>query len=495
MNPFFNTEELKIYGQKALNLAADSYDNLEKFDVLPKIEPGAIRNALPTTAPEKGESFDDILKDTEKIILPNLTQWQHPNFLAYFPSNTSHAAIIGDIIASTFNTPGFTWIASPAATELENVVCDWIVQMLGLPEKFLLKNKGGGMISNTIGDSLFLSVHAAKYRKMKELGIDFKDERILKFVGYYPQTAHSQHIKALLLKDIPYSREIGVVWDEKTQNYTVDLDHLTKTLEEDVKNGLIPFWFGATFGTTSSCSIDPFVDIIKILKPYNMWINVDAAYAGSALVCPEFRDLAKGIEDVDSFVVNFAKWNMATMPGALFFVGDRYLYNEAFAGKNAQYHINPEYLKNKFTNEHDVTDYKDWQIGLGRKFNSLKFWFLIRSQGVEGFRSQIRTKVDLAKKFEALVLSEPRIKLFCKTTFGLVCFRIVKDKEGKEYTLDESNAEGKRIVDEINKEGKFHVVGSTINKTYFVRVAICSHITEYPHLEAFFKRFCELLNA
>ncbi len=135
MNPFFNTEELKIYGQQALNLTADSYDSIEKFDVLPKVEPGAIRNTLPTSPSEKAELFDDILKDTEKVILPNLTQWQRTNFFAYFPSNTSHAAIIGDLIAQAFNTPGFTWIASPAATELENIICDWMVQMLRLRQK------------------------------------------------------------------------------------------------------------------------------------------------------------------------------------------------------------------------------------------------------------------------------------------------------------------------------------------------------------------------
>ena len=495
MNPFFNTEELRTYGQKALDLAADTYENLEKFEVVPRIEPGAIRNALPTTAPEKAESLDVILKDTERIIIPNLTQWQHPNFFAYFGSNTNHAAIIGDIIASTFNPPGFTWVASPAATELENVVCDWIVQMLGFPEKFLLKNKGGGMIANAIGEGMFLSVHAAKFRKMKELKIDSRDERVTKFVGYYPETAHSSNLKALLLKDVPYQREIAVVWDDNIQNYTVDLNHLKKTLEEDVKNGLIPFWFGASFGTTSLCSIDPLDEIVEILKPYNMWINLDAAYAGSALVCPEFRPLLKGVEYVDSIEVNFAKAMMSTMPGSLFFVADRYTYNESLAGKNAQFHINPEYLKNKFTNEYDVTDYKDWQISLTKRFNSLKFWYMIRSQGVEGLQNQIRLKVKLAKKFEELVLSEPRLKLFCKTIFGLVCFGVAKDKEGRELSLEEANTESKRIVEQINKEGKFHVIGSTVlSKVYFVRVVVSSHLTEFVHLEAFFKRFCELLD-
>jgi glutamate/tyrosine decarboxylase-like PLP-dependent enzyme len=495
MNQFFNTKELKVYGNKALHLAADSYDSIDKFNVIPKVEPGAIRNALPTAAPEKGESFDNILQDTEKIILPNLTQWQHPNFHAYFPSNTSHAAIIGDIIASTFNPSAFTWIASPAATELENVVCDWIVQMLGLPEKFLFKNTGGGMITNTVGEGIFLSVQAAKCQKMKDFKIDFRDERILKFVGYYPETAHTQNRKTLLMNFVPYQREIATIWDEKTQNYTVDLDNLTKTIEEDVKNGLIPFWFGATVGSTALCSIDPLIDIIKILQPYNMWINADAAYVGSALVCPEFRDLVKGLEDVDSIQINFSKWMMSTLPGTLFFVGNKQKYIEAISGKYIEFQSNPEYLKNKFTDEFDVIDYKDWQIGLSRKFNSLKFWFLIRSQGIEGLQSQIRTKVELAKKLEALVLGEPRLQLVCKTIFGLVCFRVVKGKDEKEYTLDEANAQGKRVVEEINKEGKFHVVGATIQKTFFVRVTVASHLTEYGHLEAFLKQFCRLLDA
>jgi len=487
MNPYYNIDDLLKYGNQALDLIGETYQNLEKERVVPDVEPGFLRQLLPENPPQKGESFEDILNDTKTKILPNLTQWQHPNFYAYFPCNMSSAAIIGDMISLAFNSPGFTWIASPATTELENIVADWIVKMMNLPEKFLLKNSGGGAILASIGISIFYSIHAGKYRKMKELGIDLTDPKSLKFVGYYTSLSHSENQRGLLVKDIPYRRAVPVHWNEKIKNFSIDVQEFREMVEKDISDGLIPFWCGATIGTTPCGSVDPIPEIAEVCKKYGMWLNVDAAWAGGAFVVPELRqEYGAGLEEVDSLTINFAKGTMSGNGSALFFVGDKKVYNESLGGK-----INPEYLKNKFTEENDITDYKDWQLGLGKRFNSLRLWFVIRKYGVEGLQKNILDKIELTKYFESLVTKSDKFTLVCKRSLNLICFRMIKDKDGNIIPEDKLNEFNRKLLELINLSGHYYLVGSEINGLYFLRFTPGNHNTLNQHIDALWKHIEE----
>ena len=474
MNNFFNTDSLVTYGHEALELIADEYNNLGDKPVVPNVQPGFLRNLLPSDPPERAESFKQILEDTKKLILSNLTQWQHPNFYAYFPSNMCHGSVIGDMISVSFNTPGFTWIASPASTELENIVVDWLVKILGLPETFLLKNEGGGTISNTVGDSIFLSVHAAKHKKRKELGIELDDPRILKFVGYFTGIGHTQNHKGLFIKDIAHRREIPIYFNDEVQNFQIKVEEFEKMVETDINNGLIPFWCGTTLGSTSLGCCDPVLEISKVCKKHGIFINVDAAWAGVALSVPEIREeMGKGLENVDSLVINFGKWGMCGNNSSVFYLANKANYKESLLGGGQL----AEYLKNKYTQEFDITDYKDWQIGLGRRFNSLRFWFMIRSIGVEGLRENVTEKIKLAQEFEVFVKQNPRFKMICKRELALVCFHVVQNPEGKDLSQEEINKVNKKILEIVNGTNKFHLTGSQVNDIYYLRFVICNHNT------------------
>ncbi len=490
MNKFFNTDTLLASGQDALQLITEEYHNMESKQVVPDVKPGFLRHLLPEEAPEKAQTMKEIIADTRRFIIPNLTQWQHPNFFAYFPSNMSHGAIVGDMISLAFNTPGFTWVASPASTELENIVVDWIVKFLGLPEGWLIKNRGGGTISNTIGDAIFLSVHAAKHKKMAELSIDFTDVRMLKFVGYYSGICHSQNYKGLYIKDIPYRREIPIYYNEQVQNYQIKVDEFEKMVEKDISEGLIPFWCGTTLGSTSLGCNDPIAEVAAVCKKHGIFLNVDAAWAGAALVVPEIREeIGKGLEGVDSMAINFGKWNMCGNNSAVFFVADKLNYRESLLGGPT-----PEFLKNKFTNEYDIIDYKDWQIGLGRRFNSLRFWYMIRSLGVEGMRENVTQKIELAKVFENHVKKNSRFEMICKRELALVCWRLVKDKDGNPIPEDKINDVNKKLLDNINATNQYHLVGSVVQNLHFLRFVICNHNTTAEHVEKFWNLIEEISN-
>ncbi len=479
MNKYFNPDHLLAGGEGALKLIVDEYKDIERKDVVPDVKPGFLRNLLPENPPSEAESIENILEDTKKFIIPGLTQWQHPNFYAYFPANMSHGAIVGDMISVAFNTPGFTWVASPASTELENIVVDWIVKCLGLPEKFLLKNTGGGTIANTIGDAIFLSVHAAKFRKVKELGIELHDPRILKLVGYYTGISHSQNEKGLFMKDIPYRRQIPIYFNEEIQNYQIRPEEFEEMVKKDISEGLIPFWCGSTLGSTSLGCNDPIPEVSKICKKYNIFLNVDAAWAGAALVVPELREeLGKGLEEADSMAINFGKWNMCGGNSALFYVADKSKYREALLGGPI-----PEYLKNQFTNEHDIIDYKDWQIGLGRRFNSLRIWFMMRSVGVEGMKQNILEKIELAKEFEKLLEQDSQFEKICKRELSLLCFRIIKDPKGQAIPEDKINEVNKKLLESINDSREYHLVGSIVENVYFLRFVVCNHNTTVDHIQ------------
>jgi aromatic-L-amino-acid/L-tryptophan decarboxylase len=471
---FLNDESLQINANHAIEIIKNEHKKMKSSDyrVSPDIKPGFLRSVIPNQPPKNSEDMSKILSDVEKLLIPNMLHWQHPKFFGFFPSNSSDAALIAELLSTAFNTPGFTWHANPAATELENIVMDWCVQILSLPDKFLIKNQGGGTVANTIGDSILLSVIAAKYKKMKELKIECDDLRVLKFVGYYTEHSHMQHHKALCIKDIPYKKPLPVEFDEITKNFKLKPGY-EKIIENDIEQGLIPFWIGSTIGTTSTGACDNIFELSDLCKKYNIYLTVDCAWAGSYFILDEYKQLAQSLIGVNSICINFAKVMLSGMSASLFYVDDKFLLTESLSGKNSQLFQNPEYLKNQFSELNDVIDYKDWQIGLGRRFNSLKIWFLIRNYGVEGLKEFIKHTLNLAEYFEKKIQEDmhKRFELICKREFSLICFRIIKDSKGNIIPQDKLNDINLKFLNLINKDGQVFMVGSKINDLYFLRAA------------------------
>ena len=368
-------------------------------------------------------------------------------------------------------TIGFTWHANPASSEMESLISDWLVQLFGLPEKFLIKNPGGGMLGWTIGDDLFYSVLVAKYKKFKELKVTYKDTEVSKkLVGYYTKHCHLQIFKALYLKDISNIRELPLEFDEKSGNYKLRSDY-TDIIEEDVKNGLIPFYFGTTIGTTSSGANDDVEEISKICQKYKIFLTVDCAWAGSYFCLDEYKHLSKSLQNANCVCINLAKCFTTGTGCASFFIDDKRLLMETMAGKGSENAPPSEYLRNQYSENQDIIDYRDWQIGLGRPFNSLKVWFVIRGYGVEGMQNLMNQSIKQASFFSEDIVKDERFALHCKQSLGLICFKLVKYYDGTNIPNDKLNALNKKYLDIVNMTGDVFLCGSEVNGDYFLRAS------------------------
>ena len=365
-------DEFRRHGHAVVDWIADYYARIESFPVLSQVEPGQIRASLPADPPAKGEPFPAILADIEKLILPGITHWQSPNFYAYFPSNASGPAILGDLLSSGLGVQGMLWATSPACTELETHVLDWLVHMLDLPQKFLSTSSGGGVIQDTASSASLCALLAARER-----ATNFASNRYGcdgKLVAYTSSQAHSSLEKGAQVAGIGRDNLRLIEVDE---NFAMRPEALARQIEQDRQAGLVPFFVCATVGTTSSNAIDPVPEIGRICREHKLWLHVDAAMSGTAALCPEFRHTHAGLEFADSYCFNPHKWMFTNFDCDCFYVADRKALIQTLS-------VLPEYLRNKATETGAVIDYRDWQIPLGRRFRALKLWFVIRHYGVEG---------------------------------------------------------------------------------------------------------------
>src|ERR1700720_4977008 len=407
-------EEFRRRGKAMVDWIADYYERVESFPVLSQAKPGELRAALPAYAPEHGESFDAMMADVERLILPGITHWQSPNFFAYFPSNNSFPSILGDLLSSGLGVQGMLWSTSPACTELETHVLDWLVPMLGLPEKFLSTSSagGGGVIQDTASSSSLVALLAARERATNfasnRKGCDGR------LVAYCSTQTHSSIEKAMKIAGMGSDnlRQIEV-----DKNFAMRPEALARQIEYDIKAGLIPCFVCATVGTTSSNAIDPVREISRICHDHNLWLHVDAAMSGTAALCREFRFIHDGVEFADSYCFNPHKWMFTNFDCNVFYVADRKHLIQTLS-------VLPEYLRNQATESGAVIDYRDWHIQLGRRFRSLKLWFVIRYYGIEGLQHHIREHVRLAQQFAAWVRDDSRFELAAPAQLNLVCFRL-----------------------------------------------------------------------
>ncbi len=466
-----SADEFRRHGHEVIDWIADYYSRIESFPVLSQAKPGEIRASLPASAPAKREEFAGLLKDVEKLILPGITHWQSPNFFAYFPSNASGPAILGDLLSSGLGVQGMLWATSPACTELETCVLDWLVPALGLPEKFLSTKTGGGVIQDTASSATLCAVLAARERATNFSSN--KEGCRGKLAAYTSAHAHSSIEKAVKIAGIG-SENLRLI--EVDERFAMKPESLAAAIEKDQQSGVKPFFVCATVGTTSSNAIDPVEKIGEICRKNNLWLHVDAAMSGTAALCPEFRYLHDGLEFADSYCFNPHKWMFTNFDCDCFYVADRKALVQALS-------VLPEYLRNQASESGAVIDYRDWQVPLGRRFRSLKLWFVLRYYGMDGLQFHIREHVRLAQQFADWVQCDERFVIAAPAPLNLVCFRL---KAG-----DDAN---QKLMDALNNSGDLYLTHTRLHNKITLRMCVGQTNTTERHVERAWKRIKEEAN-
>ena len=462
------TEEFRKQGRAVVDWIADYYERIETLPVLSRAEPGQIRASLPAMPPVHGESFEKILRDVDDLILPGITHWQSPNFYAYFPANASAPAILGELLSAGLGVQGMLWVTSPACTELETHVLDWLVGMLGLPESFLSTGAGGGVIQDTASSAALCALLAARERATGfAVNRQGSDGRL---VAYTSSQAHSSIEKAVKIAGLGAENLRLVEVDEKL---AMRPDALARAMDDDRQAGRVPAFVCATVGTTSSNALDPLPEIGKICRERGVWLHVDGAMAGTAALCPEFRYIQNGLEFADSYCFNPHKWMFTNFDCDCFYVADRKVLIKTLS-------VLPEYLRNKATESGAVIDYRDWHIPLGRRFRSLKLWFVIRHYGVEGLQHHIRQHIEIAQKFAGWVRDDKRFELAAPAPLNLVCFR---HRGG-----DEVN---QTLLDRLNRSGDLYLNHTRLHDRFTLRLCVGQTYSELRHVEHAWKRIQE----
>lgn len=448
-----SSEDFRRHGKALIDWIADYWDTVGDRTILPDVAPGEIRASLPERAPEHGEPFGAVLADLDTVVMPGITHWQAPGWFAYFPANVSFPSILGDLASSGLGQQGMLWQTSPVTTEIESHVLDWLVDLMALPQGWRTTGPGGGVLQMSASDSTHTAIVVA--RSMR------KDTDPSRMVVYASTQAHSSVEKGARVAGIGHVRLV-----ETDHVHAMRTDALATAIDLDVASGLFPVFVCATLGTTATTAVDPIRPIGEIARARGMWFHVDAAYAGNAMICEEFRHHLDGVELADSYTFNPHKWLLTNFDCSVFWVADRGPLIDTM-------NIVPPYLRNRASDAGDVIDYRDWHVPLGRRFRALKVWFVLRHYGAEGLREYIRSHVKLAQDLADRVERHPRLETVAPTPFGLVSFAHL---DGNDATA--------RLVEAINATGTSYVVASTLGERLFVRVSIGSTLTEASHVDA-----------
>jgi aromatic-L-amino-acid decarboxylase len=452
-------EQFRKAGHEFVDWIAEYMDNVESLPVLPDVKPGDIQARLPLEPPAYAEPMDRIFSDFKTIILPGLAHWQHPGWHALFPANNSPASVLAEFLSAGLGTVGMNWQTSPAATELEIRVLEWLRGMLGLPEGMQ------GVIQDSASSATLCALVSAR-----EKATDFEsNEKGLKrpLIVYASRQTHSSIEKGA--KIAGYGRE-NLRFVDTNAAFAMIPEKLEEAILRDKEAGLQPACVVATLGTTSSAAVDPLQSIGEIAAAHGLWLHVDAAYAGTAALCPENRWMLDGAELMDSFVFNPHKWMLTNFDCSAYFVKEPEYLVRALE-------IHPEYLKTGV--DPYVRNFRDWGIPLGRRFRALKLWFVIRSYGVEGLRAFVREHLRLAQMFSAWVESAPGFEMLAPSRFGVVCFRLNNGRS--EDGLTELN---KTFLERLNASGKIHLSHTVLDGRYTLRMVIGQRLTAERHVRA-----------
>jgi len=445
---------------------ADYLENVERYPVKSHVSPGDILKQLPGTPPVTGEDMDDIFRDFTDIILPGMTHWQSPNFFAYFPANSSYPSVLAEMLTATLAAQCMKWETSPAAAELEEMMMNWLKEMTGLPKDFQ------GVIQDSASTATLVAILSAR-EKYSEFRINIRGFHHEPYLRVYGSTeTHSSIEKAVKIAGLGSMNLVKVSTDE---HYRMDTNQLRASIEADIQKGHKPICVIATLGTTGSTAIDPLKEIAVICREFDIWLHVDAAFAGTALILPEYRRMAEGLEMADSFVFNPHKWLFTNFDCSAYFVRDRSILLNTLQ-------LVPEYLKTQ--NQGKVNDYCDWSVPLGRRFRALKLWFVIRSYGMEAIREKLRNHIALAQELEYSIKEADDFELLAPRTLNLVCFRYHPAGVDDESELDRINEE---LLHRINATGKAYLTHTRLSGRYTLRMVIAQTNVARKHVEAAWK--------
>lgn len=459
-----NTEAFRARAHEIVDWMADYLENLEGRRVVPDVSPGDIRAAFPGSPPEEAEPFDRILSDFRETIVPAMTHWQHPGWFAYFPANSSPPSVLAEMLAAVMGAQCMSWQTSPAATELEQVVMDWVRQMIALPDSFT------GVIQDTASTATLVALLCARERatnhEFGERGPGAGAQAPLRV--YASDQAHSSIPKGV--KMAGYGLE-NLRTIESDETYAMRFDALEEAIREDLNNKCVPACVVATVGTTSSGAVDPIPAIAQLCHQHGIWLHVDAAWAGSATICPQHRGLLAGVEEADSYLFNPHKWLLTNFDCTAYFVKDVETLLRVFT-------TSPEYLKTAV--DADVVNFRDWQIQLGRRFRALKLWFVIRSYGVEGLREMIRNHVAMADEFADWIRAEDGFELMAPVSLSLVCFRYRPKRVNPDGSV--VNELNEKLLANVNASGAVHLTHTVLRGRYVIRMCVGALHTQPRHV-------------
>jgi len=463
--------EFRHWGREVVDWIADYMERVENYPVAASVEPGQIRSRLPDGPPEEGEPFEAILRDVNEILMPGVTHWQSPNFFGYFPCNNSGPSILGEMMSAGLGVQGMLWATSPACTELETHVLDWVVELLGLPKHFRSDSRGGGVIQDSASSATLCAIIAARERatsgQSNQMGVRAP------LTAYATAHTHSSVEKGIRIAGLGSANLRLVETDDQCR---MRPDRLREAIAADLAAGRKPCFVCATVGTTSTTAIDPLAEIGPVCREHDLWLHVDAALAGTAALCPEFRFIHDGLDGADSYCFNPHKWMFTNFDCDCFFVRDRAALIRALS-------VLPEYLKNKATESGKVIDYHDWQIPLGRRFRALKLWFVIRWFGAAGLRAKVREHVALAQELARWVESDPRFERMAPAPLNLVCFR---HRGGDAAT--------QQILDKVNGSGKIYLSHTRLGDRLVLRMCVGQTHTQRRHVETAWRLIAEAAN-
>ena len=454
--------EFREWAHKLADSMADYYQNIESYPVKSKVKPGEIMAQLPLSPPSESENMAQIMSDFESIIMPGITHWQSPNFFAYFPANGSYPSILAEMLTASLGAQCMVWDTSPAAAELEEMVMNWLKTMTGLPADW------HGVIQDTASTSTLAAILCAR-EKFTAYGINesgFKGTEKLRV--YCSSEAHSSVEKAVKIAGIGRKNLVKIATDNQFRMNPVIL---RQAITDDIAAGYFPLCVVAALGTTGCTAVDPLSEIAEVCEEFKTWLHVDAAYAGTALLLPEYRWMIEGIKKADSFVFNPHKWMFTNFDCSAYFVNDRDTLIRTFE-------ILPEYLKT--ASRGLVNDYRDWGIPLGRRFRALKLWFVIRSFGVTQLQEMIREHIRIARWFEQQVTDHGAFEILAPVPLSLVCFRYHPSGIDDTENLNRINAE---LLDKLNATGSIFLTHTKLNGQYTLRMSIAGIQTTQHHVE------------
>ncbi|KAI5616596.1 histidine decarboxylase isoform X1 [Silurus asotus] len=458
-------------GKEMVDYICQYLTEIRQRRVLPDVQPGFMKSQLPDEAPQEPDPWDAIMQDVEKIIMPGVVHWQSPHMHAYFPALNSWPSLLGDMLSDAINCLGFTWASSPACTELEMCVMDWLCKALGLPDHFLHhhpESRGGGILQSTVSECTLVALLASRKDKILQMKSRNSptdthtdafsdthtdtDESMLNssLIAYASDQAHSSVEKAGLIS------LVKIRFLETDDKFSLRGETLQRAIQEDRRRGLVPVMLCATLGSTGVCSFDCLEELGPICARECLWLHVDAAYAGSAFLCPELRNFLSGIKYADSFVFNPSKWMMVHFDCTAFWVKDKFKLQQTFS-------VDPLYLRH---DNSGATDFMHWQIPLSRRFRSLKLWFVLRSFGLKNLQAHIRHGIEMARLFESLVRSDSNFQIPAERHLGLVVF-----------SMTGGNALTQELLRRLTQSGSMFLIPAAVGSKLIIRFTVTSQFT------------------